>query len=229
MELCIALDMSSKKENLALCKELKGRDLWLKVGLRSFIRDGKEIVDEIKSIDEGFKIFVDLKLYDIPNTMADGAEELANIGANMITLHASSGKEALKEVVNRVEHLKNRPLIFAVSALTSFDEDGFYEVYKQDIATSVDGMSKIAYESGIDGMVLSVWESKVVKKSFENMLTLTPGIRPFSEESGDQKRVANIAQAKEAMSDFIVVGRPIYEADDKIGAVNRILKELDKG
>ena len=226
MKLCVALDLASRDENLAIARALKGLDVWLKVGLRSYLRDGANFLNELKKIDD-FKIFVDLKIYDIPNTMADAAEVISNIGADMINLHASSGLRAMSEVMNRLANLHEKPLVLAVSALTSFSDDEFYEVYNQNIEEAVLKMSQNAKNSGLDGMVCSVFESLAIKKECgTDFITLTPGIRPFKENSDDQKRVANIVMAKQNLSDFIVVGRPIYKSFNPRETVEKILQEI---
>mgnify|MGYP005943879581 FL=1 len=226
MKLCVALDLASRDENLAIARALKGLDVWLKVGLRSYLRDGANFLNELKKIDD-FKIFVDLKIYDIPNTMADAAEVISNIGADMINLHASSGFRAMGEVMNRLANLHEKPLVLAVSALTSFSDDEFYEVYNQNIEEAVLKMSQNAKNAGLDGMVCSVFESLAIKKECgTDFITLTPGIRPFKENSDDQKRVANIVMAKQNLSDFIVVGRPIYKSFNPRETVEKILQEI---
>ncbi|MCI6641178.1 MULTISPECIES: orotidine-5'-phosphate decarboxylase [Campylobacter] len=226
MKLCVALDLASRDENLAIARALKGLDIWLKVGLRSYLRDGANFLNELKKIDD-FKIFVDLKIYDIPNTMADAAEVISNIGADMINLHASSGLRAMSEVMNRLANLREKPLVLAVSALTSFSDDEFYEVYNQNIDEAVLKMSQNAKNAGLDGMVCSVFESLAIKKECgTDFITLTPGIRPFKENSDDQKRVANIVMAKQNLSDFIVVGRPIYKSFNPRETVEKILQEI---
>lgn len=226
MKLCVALDLASRDENLAIARALKGLDVWLKVGLRSYLRDGANFLNELKKIDD-FKIFVDLKIYDIPNTMADAAEVISNIGADMVNLHASSGFRAMSEVMNRLANLHEKPLVLAVSALTSFSDDEFYEVYNQNIEEAVLKMSQNAKNAGLDGMVCSVFESLAIKKECgTDFITLTPGIRPFKENSDDQKRVANIVMAKQNLSDFIVVGRPIYKSFNPRETVEKILQEI---
>ena len=227
MKLCIALDNPSKEENLKLAKELKeySKDLWLKVGFRSFIRDGREFIEELKKL--GYNIFLDLKLYDIPNTMADAAEEIAKMNVEMFNIHASAGKTAMREVMKRLEKFEKRPLVLAVTALTSFSNEEFKEIYGDDIEKKAIEFAKDAFKAGLDGVVCSVWESlKIKKNTNENFITLTPGIRPFSEEAGDQKRVADIKEAKENQSDFIVVGRPIYKSSNPKKIVENILKEI---
>lgn len=226
MKLCVAFDMASKNECLDLAKMLKGLDVWVKIGLRSYLRDGVILLDEIKAVAD-FKIFLDLKIYDIPNTMADTCEELAKIGVDMINLHASAGKVAMSEVMNRLNSLKNRPLVLGVSALTSFDEKSFFEIYQQSLEKAVLSFSQMAKASGLDGMVCSVFESLMIKKNVgEDFLTLTPGIRPFNENKDDQARVADLTTAKANKSDFIVVGRPIYKANNPRKIVEKILATL---
>jgi len=227
MKLCAALDLPTFEENIALAHELKAFDIWLKVGFRSYIRDGKKILHELKSINPEFKIFLDLKLYDIPNTMADAAEEIAALGVEMFNIHASSGKKAMQTVMERLQPLEQRPLVLAVTALTSFDNPSFYDIYGENIDAKALQFAKDAHESDIDGVVCSAFESKMIKENTsKTFLTLTPGIRPFGEDAGDQKRVANIDTAKEEMVDFIVVGRPIYKAKEPKAVVEKILSEL---
>lgn len=227
MELCVALDLSTKEENLALIEKIKEHDVWLKVGLRTYIRDGEDFLKAIKKINPDFKIFLDLKLYDIPNTMADSAESIMGLGVDMFNVHASAGKRAMKTVMERLSKYETRPIVLAVTALTSFSEDEFQDVYEKDIASKADQFAKDAMESGLDGVVCSAYESTSIKKiTSRGFMTLTPGIRPFGEDAGDQKRVADVAFAKEAEVDFIVVGRPIYQSQNPSEIVARILEKL---
>ena len=228
MKLCISLDLESSKDNLQLVKEVKDYDVWLKVGFRSFLRDGKNFLEDIKNINPNFKIFLDLKLYDIPNTMADAAYEIAKFGlVDMFNVHSSAGSLAMKTVMQRLEDIKNRPLVLAVTALTSFDNDSFKAIYNDDISKKANEFAKSSFEAGLDGVVCSAYESLDIKKSTSNsFITLCPGIRPFGEDSGDQKRVANIDFAKENLVDFIVVGRPIYKSENPKLVVEKILNNI---
>ena len=227
MELCVALDLPTKKENLDLIEQIKDYDVWLKVGLRTYIRDGEDFLLAIKKINPDFKIFLDLKLYDIPNTMADSAESIMGLGVDMFNVHASAGKRAMSEVMSRLEKYESRPIVLAVTALTSFTEEEFSEVYEESIAKKADQFAKDAMDSGLDGVVCSAFESESIKNITSNeFMTLTPGIRPFGEDAGDQKRVADIAFAKNAMVDFIVVGRPIYQSENPAGIVKKILEKI---
>lgn len=286
MKLCVALDLPTRKENLALAQNLAhlADKIWLKVGLRSYLRDGASFLQELKKIGD-FRIFLDLKIYDIPNTTADAVEVCAGLGVDMINIHASAGKEAMLAVVNRLAKLKTRPLIIGVSVLTSFDERGWSEIYGRDVAKSAVDMSVMAHECGLDGMVCSAHESLMIKRAvcanltdfdanlaghkaikhsvqgeFEpkisadfknlpildadfsgdfsqmaqispnlsaNFLTICPGIRPFDSAKNDQKRVADLNFAKEQKCDFIVVGRPIYMANNPSQICEKILAQID--
>ncbi|MDQ7043791.1 MAG: orotidine-5'-phosphate decarboxylase [Sulfurimonas sp.] len=227
MELCVALDLPTKEENLALIEKIKDYDVWLKVGLRTYIRDGEDFLKAIKKINPDFKIFLDLKLYDIPNTMADSAESIMGLGVDMFNIHASAGKRAMKSVMERLSTYESRPIVLAVTALTSFSEEEFLAIYEKDIATKADQFAKDAIDSGLDGVVCSAYESKSIKNiTSKEFMTLTPGIRPFGEDAGDQKRVADVAFASEALVDFIVVGRPIYQAEEPSEVVRRILEKI---
>jgi orotidine-5'-phosphate decarboxylase len=227
VQLCVALDLPTFEENMALAKTLAEFDIWMKVGFRSYIRDGRKIIDTLKDINPRFKIFLDLKLYDIPNTMADAAQEISLLGVDMFNIHASAGKVAMQMVMDRLECTSNPPIVLAVTALTSFDEANFQAIYHDNIQTKALQFAKDAYESGIFGVVCSAHESKMIKENTsEEFLTLTPGIRPFGEETGDQKRVADIAMARRELVDFIVVGRPIYKAENPKEIVQRILSKI---
>jgi len=227
MKLCVALDLPNKEGNLKLLKEISEFSIWVKVGFRSFIRDGKNLINEIKEINADFKIFLDLKLYDIPNTMADAASEIAKLDIDMFNIHASSGIIAMQTVMQRLSEFKKRPLVLAVTALTSFDEQNFSLIYNDNIEKSAKKFAKFSFEAGVDGVVCSAYESKMIKDiTSKEFLTLTPGIRPFNENSNDQKRVADINFAKKELVDIIVVGRPIYKSKTPKKVVENILNEL---
>ena len=227
MELCVALDLPSAKENLALAESLKGYDVWMKVGFRAYIRDGKEFIVALKAINPDFKIFLDLKLYDIPNTMADTAEEVAKLGVDMFNIHASAGSVAMKTVMERLASYEKRPLVLAVTALTSFNEENFQEVYEKGINEKAEQFAKMSYKNGLDGVVCSAYESRAIKNATsEKFLTLCPGIRPFGEVAGDQERVATLKVANVEGVDYPVVGRPIYKDENPKAKVEEILKVI---
>jgi orotidine-5'-phosphate decarboxylase len=224
MELCVALDLPSAEENLALAKSLKDYNIWMKVGFRAYIRDGKPFIEALKEINPDFKIFLDLKLYDIPNTMADASEEIAKLGVDMFNIHASAGAVAMKTVMQRLSTYEKRPLVLAVTALTSFDEENFSTIYEKSINEKAEQFAKMSYENGLDGVVCSTFESRAIKNATsKKFLTLCPGIRPFGEDAGDQQRVATLELAKEEGVDFPVIGRPIYRDNNPVEKVEKIL------
>ena len=227
MKLCIALDNPSKEENLKLAKKLQeyANDIWLKIGFRSYIRDGNEFIKELKLM--GYNLFLDLKLYDIPNTMADAAEEIANLNIDMFNVHASAGSIALKTVMARLQKFKKRPIVIAVTALTSFSNEEFKKIYGESIENKAKEFAKLSFEAGLDGVVCSAFESKMIKEiTSSSFITLTPGIRPFGEDAGDQARVADLELAKKENVDFIVVGRPIYKDKNPKSKVEKILNKI---
>lgn len=227
MKLAVALDLDTKQESLALVRELASFPIVLKIGMRAFIRDGKACIAELKSINPKFEIFLDLKLYDIPNTMSEAVCEIANLGIEYFTVHASAGSEALKACAQALKAQNSNSKMLAVTALTSFSNDSFLEIYNSNLATKAVQFAGIASECGCDGVVCSAYESIAMKGvSRDGFLTVTPGIRLFGESAGDQKRVADLEFAKEAKSDMIVVGRPIYEAKEPKSVVQRIFEKM---
>ncbi|MDX4050772.1 orotidine-5'-phosphate decarboxylase [Aliarcobacter skirrowii] len=228
MKLCLSLDLESKEENLALVEKLKNFDMWLKVGFRTYLRDGKKFLEDLKAINPDFKIFLDLKLYDIPNTMADAAFDISKFGlVDMFNVHASAGIEAMQTVMNKIKDIPNRPLVLAVTALTSFDNESFKKIYGEDIDKKAREFAKNTFEAGLDGVVCSAFESLDIKNNTsKDFITLCPGIRPFGEDSGDQKRVADIKFSKDNLVDFIVVGRPIYKSENPELVVKKILENI---
>ena len=228
MDICVALDLASADENLALAKELQGLPVWLKVGFRSFIRDGWPFLEDIKNIDNNFKLFLDLKLYDIPNTMADAAAEICELGfIDMFNVHASSGVFAMQSVMERLSGYSARPLVLAVTALTSFDDISFRNIYGTSIAQKATQFAINSYQSGLDGVVCSAMEAKAIKYATnDNFITLAPGIRPLGSDTNDQQRVATPQEAKQSLVDIAVIGRPIYKAKNPKEVCTNILTSL---
>ncbi|MDR3162615.1 MAG: orotidine-5'-phosphate decarboxylase [Helicobacteraceae bacterium] len=214
MKLCVALDLQSAKENLSIVEKLSGLDLWFKIGLRSFTRDGWEFVDQAKRIS-GAPIFLDLKLHDIPNTTADAALALADRGIEMFNIHASAGTKAMETTMNRLNALKHRPIVLAVTALTSLSKDEFAAIYNNPIEKTAIDMARSAHNAGLDGAVCSVYESAAIKSAISSrFLTLCPGVRFKGGGKDDQSRVAAPETARENGCDFIVMGRPILLSPD---------------
>jgi len=232
MKLVVSLDLPSKRENLELLDRLKGLPavregkIWAKIGFRSFIRDGKGFVEEVKK--RGFPVFLDLKIYDIPNTMADSAEEIAKMGVEMFNIHLSAGKMGVAKVMERLSKFPTRPKVLGVTILTSFTPHEVLEIYGSPVKKKALQLAQMGYRMGIDGVVCSVWESGVIKEATSpDFITLTPGIRLPQHSTDDQSRVATPAEAAQMGVDFIVMGRPIYRAENPVEVVNQILPYLN--
>ena len=159
--------------------------------------------------------------------MADAAEEIAKLGVDMFNIHASAGAVAMKTVMERLSSYENSPLVLAVTALTSFDEENFQSIYEKSINEKAEQFAKMSYANGLDGVVCSTFESRAIKSATsKDFLTLCPGIRPFGEDAGDQQRVATLELANKESVDFPVVGRPIYKDSNPQSKVEQILKVI---
>ena len=205
-----------------------GRKPFVKIGMELFYAEGPEIVKEIKK--RGHKIFLDLKLHDIPNTVKKAMSVLSNLDVDLCNLHAGGTKrmmEAALEGLTRPDG--TRPLLIAVTQLTSTDQESMEAdlLIKEPIDEVVLHYAKNAKKAGLDGVVCSPLEAgKVHDACGKDFLTVTPGVRFADGEIGDQKRVMTPAEAKKIGSDYIVVGRPITASDDPVAAYNRCIEEF---
>ena len=225
-ELILALDLESREEARNLLNSI-GPDLkWVKVGLQMFTANGPDWVKEIA--DLGFNIFLDLKLHDIPNTVAKTVQSLSNLPIGMLTIHSSGGVEMMS-AANQVRlDLKPDLLLLGVTVLTSMDEAQLRRVgVPSKPADQVHNLAGATMESGVPGLVCSAKElDSLVPEFGEHLKFVTPGIRPAGSSADDQKRIVTPAQAARNGSDYIVVGRPIYKAEAPREAVRAINREL---
>ena len=229
--LIVALDFDNKEKAIKLVKELGDSVKYYKVGLELFSRAGIDVVREISSM--GKKVFLDLKYHDIPNTVKSAARVAVEAGVFMYNLHALGGFELMREVAefNREYAEKlgvERPLLIAVTVLTSMKEEDLREVgIEKPLNEEVLRLAELAKRAGLDGVVCSAKEVRLIKNNLgEDFITVTPGIRPLWAAKDDQKRVVTPKMAKELGTDFIVVGRPITRAENPKKAAERILEEL---
>ncbi len=222
-ELIVALDVGDIKKAKKLAEVLRPAVKFFKVGSFLFTSCGPDIVRWLKQ--KRLKVFLDLKLFDIPNTVASTAKAITGMGVSMFTIHASGGQEMIRACAEAVKaearRLKiEKPKIIAVTVLTSSNP--------RDVKAQVSQLARQALEAGADGLVCSVQEAQMLRRKFSNNTILVcPGIRLASATSADQKRVATPKDAKKAGADFIVVGRPIIEADSALRAavdIARLLK-----
>lgn len=227
-DVIIACDFSSKEETLAFLDKFSGKKPYVKVGMELFYAEGPEIVREIKA--RGHRIFLDLKLHDIPNTVKKSMSVLSRLDVDMVNLHAAGTRammEAALEGVTRPDG--SRPLVIAVTQLTSTSQERMQEelLISAPIDETVMHYAANAEKAGLDGVVCSPMEAgKVHETCGKQFLTVTPGIRFADGDKGDQVRVTTPAQAKEIGSDYIVVGRPITAAADPVAAYERCVAEF---
>ena len=227
-DVIVACDFASAEQTFAFLDKFTGRKPFVKIGMELYYAEGPQIVREIKA--RGHKIFLDLKLHDIPNTVKKAMAVLRNLDVDICNLHAAGTKnmmEAALEGLSREDG--TRPLLIAVTQLTSTDQESMERdlLIKEPIDQVVMHYAKTAKEAGLDGIVCSPLEAgKVHASCGEGFLTITPGVRFADGEVGDQKRVMTPAQAKEIGSDYIVVGRPITAAADPVAAYERCVAEF---
>ena len=227
-DVIVACDFASAEQTFAFLDKFTGKKPFVKIGMELYYAEGPEIVREIKK--RGHKIFLDLKLHDIPNTVKKAMAVLRNLDVDITNLHAAGTKnmmEAALEGLTREDG--TRPLLIAVTQLTSTDQESMERdlLIKEPIDQVVMHYAKTAKEAGLDGIVCSPLEAgKVHASCGEGFLTITPGVRFADGEVGDQKRVMTPAQAKKIGSDYIVVGRPITASSDPVAAYERCVSEF---
>ena len=227
-DVIIACDFPSKEDVLRFLDKFEGKKPFVKIGMELFYGAGPEIVKEIKQ--RGHKIFLDLKLHDIPNTVMKAMRVLSNLDVDMCNLHASGTKAMMEAAIKGLTREDGtRPILIAVTQLTSTDQESMERdlLIHEPIDKVVMHYAKNAKEAGLDGVVCSPLEAgKVHDTCGAGFLTVTPGVRFADGDIGDQKRVMTPAAAKEIGSDYIVVGRPITAAEDPVAAYNRCVKEF---
>lgn len=227
-DVIIACDFSSKEETLAFLDKFSGKKPYVKIGMELFYAEGPEIVREIKA--RGHQIFLDLKLYDIPNTVKKSMSVLSRLDVDMVNLHAAGTRAMMEAALEGVTRLDgSRPLVIAVTQLTSTSQERMQEelLISAPIDETVMHYAANAEKAGLDGVVCSPMEAgKVHETCGKQFLTVTPGIRFADGDKGDQVRVTTPAQAKEIGSDYIVVGRPITAAADPVAAYERCVAEF---
>lgn len=224
--LVVALDLADAEAALEWGRRLKGHADLLKVGLQLFTAHGPGLVRELRN--QGWRIFLDLKIHDIPATAAHAVESAAGLEVELLTLHTSGGAAMLRAAV-AARDPAHGPKLLGVTLLTSLGPQDLHQLgWPRQAAGTVARLCRVAYDCGCDGVVASVREAAAVKKEWgRRFLVATPGIRPRGADADDQARVATPAAAAQAGSDYIVVGRPILRAPDPLAAADAILQELE--
>lgn len=232
-KIIFALDVSDLDEARKFVRLLKGRTGFFKVGMELFTAFGKEAVRAVQA--EGGRVFLDLKFHDIPNTVSRAAEEAVKMGVDMLNLHASGGTEMMRETAERCRKAaekmnRPKPILLAVTLLTSLDENNLREVgLLGPVAERVVSLAGLAKQAGIDGVVASPQEILPIRQRCGgHFVIVTPGIRPAFVEAkkDDQKRVLTAKEAVSLGADYIVVGRPIRLAPDPAAAMDKLIEEI---
>lgn len=233
--LVVALDVETGTHALELVEALRGTVGMFKVGKQLFTAEGPDLVRRI--VASGERVFLDLKYHDIPATVAKACVEATRLGVSMLNVHASGGREMLREAARAVaktaaDEGRERPVLLAVTVLTSLDDALLAETGVADgAAAQVVRLARLAHECGVDGVVASPLEIALIRAEVarDNFVVLTPGIRPAGGELGDQRRVMTPADAVAAGADFIVVGRPVTAAPVPRDAAEAIVREIEAG
>lgn len=221
----MALDFPSSPPALELVSRLENLVPWFKVGLELYLSAGNQIVHTLKS--RGYSVFLDLKLHDIPNTVAGAVRSVADAGADMLTIHACGGPAMLTAAAEAADKLASPPKLLAVSVLTSMDAHQLHAIgITGTPAEQVLRLAGLASQAGISGLVASPEEVAQLRAAFPKLTLVIPGIRPAGSAVGDQKRIATPAAAVAAGADFLVIGRPITQAADPAAAAGAILDEI---
>lgn len=226
-KIIVALDTSHENEAMKLLESLKDQNVWVKIGMELFYSQGSKIIFKAKEL--GLKVFLDLKLHDIPNTVHNAVLSLGKLPIDMINIHAAGGSEMMKEASRAIKSLPHSPLLIAVTQLTSTTTEQMNREQRipGDILESVSHLAKLAQESGCDGVVSSPLEVPAIKLICgSRFITVTPGIRPVDSQTHDQKRFTTPEDAVNLGTDFMVIGRPITQASDPKVALEKIIQGI---
>jgi orotidine-5'-phosphate decarboxylase len=228
-DLILVLDAQSPREVAPVLRQLQGTVRWVKVGLEMFTAGGPDAVREIAGM--GFNVFLDLKLHDIPNTVAKAVESVSRLPIRMLTLHTCGGREMMRWADQARQQHAPDLLLLGVTVLTSMNAPALAETgVPSSPEDQVVRLGRLAAESGLRGLVCSPLEIAPLRAVLpESVALVTPGIRPRGASTDDQSRVMTPAEAARAGANFIVVGRPIFKAPDPVAAARAILAELGAG
>ena len=222
-KIIVALDVDTKEKALELVEQLRGEISFFKIGLQLYTAEGPEIVRTV--LATGAKVWLDLKLYDIPNTVARAVESASTLGVQMLTIHLSGGSEMIRAAAAAGA---NNVLLLGVTVLTSATEQTLREI---GISNAVDGqvlqLARLGVEAGVGGLVASPHEIRMLRREFGDKIKIVvPGIRPSGSAADDQKRVMTPREALDQGADYLVIGRPITAHPQPSEATLKILKEL---
>ncbi|MBQ9724877.1 MAG: orotidine-5'-phosphate decarboxylase [Neisseriaceae bacterium] len=218
-KIIVALDFPNEKQTVEFVRLVSPEWCRLKIGKELFTATGASLVEKLMT--QGFEIFLDLKFHDIPNTVANACRSAAELGVWLVDMHASGGKRMMEAAANAVANFQNRPKLIAVTVLTSMTADDLAEIGIQTpVEQQVLKLAQLAQHSDLDGIVCSAQEAALLRQQIGNdFLLVTPGIRPASNQTDDQRRTMTPLQAINAGSSYLVIGRPITQAKNPLQAL----------
>ncbi|WP_348680381.1 orotidine-5'-phosphate decarboxylase [Alcanivorax profundi] len=222
----VALDYPDQAQALAMADQLDPAKVRVKVGKEIFTRSGPAVVEALHG--KGFEVFLDLKFHDIPNTVAGAVAAAADMGLWMVNVHAGGGQRMMEAAANAIANHRTRPLLIAVTVLTSMDRTDLSQIgIVDEPQVQVRRLAELSKASGMDGVVCSAQEASLLKQACgQNFALVTPGIRPAGSDAGDQRRVLTPVQARDAGVDYMVIGRPITQSAEPTLVVDEILQSL---
>ena len=222
----VALDYPDQAQALAMADQLDPAKVRVKVGKEIFTRSGPAVVEALHG--KGFEVFLDLKFHDIPNTVAGAVAAAADMGVWMVNVHAGGGQRMMEAAANAIANHRTRPLLIAVTVLTSMDRTDLSQVgIVDEPQVQVRRLAELSKVSGMDGVVCSAQEAGLLKQACgEDFALVTPGIRPAGSDAGDQRRVLTPVEARDAGVDYMVIGRPVTQAAQPTAVVDEILQSL---
>ena len=224
----VALDYPSADKAMAFVDRVTPQSCALKVGKELFTRSGPSFVEQL--VKKGFRVFLDLKYHDIPNTVARACAAAADLGVWMMNVHALGGRRMMEAGAESIANSEHKPLLIAVTVLTSMSAEDLAEIgINESPADMVRKLAALTRESGLDGVVCSAHEASVLKQdNGPEFQLVTPGIRPAGSDAGDQRRIMTPAEAMQAGSDYLVIGRPITGAEEPLAVLDTINTEISR-
>lgn len=222
----VALDFSNAHDAITLVNQLDPTICKLKIGKELFTAEGPQLVEKLVAKD--FKVFLDLKFHDIPNTVAKACEAASNLGVWMLNVHASGGSDMMKAALDGVNKSQHSPYLIAVTVLTSMNQKNLTELgIQSSIEEQVLKLANLTHQAGLHGVVCSAMEAQLLRKAItDDFLLVTPGIRPATASFDDQNRVMTPKKALNMGASYLVVGRPITQATNPLDALHDINKEI---
>ncbi|VAW65763.1 Orotidine 5'-phosphate decarboxylase [hydrothermal vent metagenome] len=226
-KILVALDYPDETQAFKFINQLEPAQCRLKVGKEMFTHLGPNFVEKIQT--KGFDVFLDLKYHDIPNTVAKACEAAASLGVWMINVHASGGRRMMEAAAQAIANQQHKPLLIAVTVLTSMSQDDLTEVgINISPAEQALKLAQLAQSSGLDGVVCSAQEAAEMRENFnDNFLLVSPGIRPAGSKADDQRRIMTPQEALNAGANYLVIGRPITQAENPLAVLKSINSEIN--